>query len=84
MLALAPLGMIGIQPHVGPDDEDGIALAVETVRGAAPMLVSTGVATAKEIGMETLEQRLRHERHINRAVGASYMPLGASATTGAE
>lgn len=33
---LHPLGMIGIQPHFGPDDPVGIAFLLETMRVAAP------------------------------------------------
>jgi hypothetical protein len=81
---LPPLGMIGIQPHFGPDDEVGLAYLVETVRAAVPVIVGTGVATAEEIGMDTFEQRLRDERQINRAVAAAYMLLSAWATTGTQ
>jgi SAM-dependent methyltransferase len=58
---LRPLGMIGVQTHWGPGDEDGLAFLVENYRRLQPLLVGTGVATAEEIGMETLEQRLRDE-----------------------
>ena len=51
---LRPVGKIGVQPHFGPGDEIGIAFLVETMRIAAPVIVGTGVATAEEIGMETL------------------------------
>jgi SAM-dependent methyltransferase len=81
---LRPLGMIGVQPHFGPGDEAGIAHAVELVRAAVPAIVGSGVATAEEIGMETLEQRLRDEQQIYRAVGAIPMLLSAWATTGPE
>jgi SAM-dependent methyltransferase len=81
---LRPLGMIGIQPHHGPGDPVGIAVAVETIRLAAPMIVGTGVATAEEIGLETFEQRLRDELRRASAVIANPMLLGAWATTGPE
>ena len=74
---LRPLGMIGIQPHFGPGDEDGVAYLVENMRGMEPLLVGTGVATAEEIGMETFEQRLRDERQRTQAVGAYPMLLSA-------
>jgi hypothetical protein len=54
------------------------------VRAAEPAIVASGVATAEEIGMKTLEQRLRDEQQINRAVGAIPMLLSAWATTGPE
>jgi SAM-dependent methyltransferase len=79
---LRPVGMIGIQPHFGPADEIGIALLVETMRLAAPLIVGTGVATAEQIGMDTFEQRLRDENQRTQAVGAFPMLLSAWATTG--
>ena len=79
---LRPLGMIGVQPHFGPDDPVGIAFLVEAMRVAEPLIVGTGVATAEEIGMETFEQRLRDEGERSQAVQATYMLLSAWATTG--
>ena len=81
---LRPLGMIGVQPHFGPDDPVGIAFLVEAIRVAAPLIVGTGVATAEEIGMETFEQRLRDEGERSQAVQATYMLLSAWATTSPE
>ena len=81
---LRPLGMIGVQPHFGPGDPVGIAIAVETVRAAVPLIVGTGVATAEEIGIETFEQRMRDEQQRSQAVAATPMLLSAWATTGPE
>jgi len=81
---LRPLGMIGIQPHFGPGDEVGIAFLVESTRVAEPLIVDTGVATAEEIGMETLEQLVRDEGQRTQGVFGIYMLLGAWATTGPE
>ena len=81
---LRPLGMIGVQPHFGPGDEVGIAFLVETMRAAAPLIVGTGVATAEEIGMGTLEQRLTDEGQRSQAVRATPLLLSAWATTGPE
>jgi len=33
---LRPLGMIGVQPHFGPGDPVGLAVAVESLRAAVP------------------------------------------------
>ena len=76
--------MIGIQPHFGPGDEVGIAYLVESMRAAAPLIVGTGVASAEEIGMETLEQQVRDEQRRNQAVVATPMLLSAWATIGLE
>jgi SAM-dependent methyltransferase len=81
---LRPLGMIGVQPHHGPGDPVGIAVSVETIRNAAPLIAGTGVAAAEEIGVETFEQRLTDELRRASAVIANPMLLGAWATTGPE
>jgi len=81
---LRPLGMIGVQPHFGPGDPVGIAVAVEGVRAAVPLIVGTGVATAEEIGMDTFEQRMRDEQQRSQSVAANPMLLSAWATTGLE
>ena len=81
---LNPAGMIGVQPHFGPGDPAGIAVAVENVRAAVPLIVGTGVATAEEIGMDTFEQRMRDEQQRNQTVTANPMLLSAWATTGPE
>lgn len=78
---LRPLGMLGIQPHFGPDDpgaiEGGLAGVIRT---AAPLIERTGVATAEEIGVETFAQRLRDDLRMNQAVLAYPMLLSAWAT----
>ena len=81
---LRPLGMIGIQPHFGPDDPAGVALADGVIRTVAPLIERTGVATAGEIGVETFAHRLRDELQRNSAVLASPILLSAWATTGPE
>jgi SAM-dependent methyltransferase len=79
---LRPLGMIGIQPHFGPDDPVGLAWSTEAMRGFAELIVSTGVATAEQIGLETFEQRLADEQQTYQAVCALPVLYSAWATTG--
>ena len=81
---LRPLGMIGIQQHFGPGDEDYLAYQVQTRRVMEPLWVGTGVATAEEIGVETFEQRLRDEWEMTRVVIAQPTLLSVWATTGPE
>ena len=81
---LRPLGMIGIQPHFGPDDPVGLAWLTEAMRGFAKLIVGTGVATAEEIGIDTFEQRLAAEQHKYQAVFAMPVVYSAWATTGPE
>lgn len=81
---LCPLGMLGIQPHFGPDDPAGVALLAGIIRTAAPLIERTGVATAEEIGVETFAQRLRDELQRSSAVWAHPTLFSAWATTGPE
>ena len=82
---LRPLGMLGIQPHFGPDDPGAITGGLAgVVRTAAPLIERTGVATAEEIGVETFAQRLRDDLRVNQAVFAYPMLLSAWGTTGGE
>jgi SAM-dependent methyltransferase len=81
---LRPLGMVGIQPHMGPGDEVSLAAGVEAVRGLVPVFVGTGVATAEEIGLETWAQRVRDEWEMTRMVNGLPTALGVWATTGPE
>ena len=77
---LRPLGMLGIQPHFGPDDPAAVALTAGIIRTAAPLIERTGVATAEEIGVETFAQRVRDELQMNQAVFAHPILLSAWAT----
>jgi cyclopropane fatty-acyl-phospholipid synthase-like methyltransferase len=77
---LRPLGMIGIQPHFGPDDPAAIAALAGIIRIAAPLIDRTGVATAEEIGADTFAQRLRAEVQENSLVAAHPILLSAWAT----
>jgi SAM-dependent methyltransferase len=79
---LRPLGMIGIQPHFGPDDPIAVELAAALIRTAAPLIELTGVATTKEMSLQTFGQRLRDELQENSAVLAPGILLSAWATTG--
>jgi hypothetical protein len=54
------------------------------MRGIEPVVVGTGVATAEEYGVETLEQRLRDEWERTRSVLGNPMTIGVWATTGPE
>ena len=65
---LRPLGMTGIQPHFGPEDPDGPAMLAGIVRTALPLIERTGVATAAEVGADTLQQRLSDELAAARDV----------------
>jgi SAM-dependent methyltransferase len=58
---LHPQGMIGVQPHFGPDDPHGAAILAGIVRTALPLIERAGVATAADVGADTLQQRISEE-----------------------
>lgn len=79
---LRPLGMIGVQPHFGPDDPAAVALLAGIIRTIAPLIERTGVASAEEIGVDTFAQRLKADQQTNSAVFAHPILLSTWATTG--
>ena len=78
---LRPLGMIGVQPHFGPEDPDGPAILAGIIRTVLPLIERLGVATAAEVGAGTLEQRLSDEFAASAAVFAHPMLVSAWGTT---
>jgi SAM-dependent methyltransferase len=77
---LQPSGMIGVQPHFGPEDPDGAAILAGIVKTALPLIERTGVATAAEVGADTLQQRLSSELATSAAVFAHPMLISAWGT----
>jgi len=67
---LKPAGMTSIQPHFGPADPDGRALLPGIVRTLLPVIESTGVASAAEVDVDTLQRRLGEEFDAAQAVFA--------------
>jgi SAM-dependent methyltransferase len=77
---LHPVGMIGVQPHFGPEDPEGPAILAGIVRTVVPLMERSGVATAAEVGPDTLEQRMSDELRTYRSVFAHPMLMSAWAT----
>jgi protein-L-isoaspartate O-methyltransferase len=67
---LKPAGMTSIQPHFGPADPNGPALLAGIVRTLLPVMETTGVASAAEVNVDTLERRLGEEFDAAQAVFA--------------
>ena len=55
---LSRVSTLGIQAYVPPHDPYGSALLAGVVRSLAPAIVSHGIATAEEMDIATLEQRM--------------------------
>ncbi len=72
--------MIGVQPHFGPEDPDGAAILAGIVRTVLPLIERTGVATAAQVGADTLQQRLSDELAASAAVFAHPMLISAWGT----
>lgn len=79
---LRPLGMVGVQPHFGPDDPAGSATLAGIVGTMLPLIERTGVATAEQVGIETLQARLAEELAAGQAVAAHPMLLSAWGAVG--
>ena len=68
------------QGQDGPDDLDGAAILAGIVRTVLPLIERTGVATAAEVGADTLQQRLSGELAASAAVFAHPMLISAWGT----
>jgi SAM-dependent methyltransferase len=77
---LQPTGMIGVQPLLGPNDPDAAAIIAGTVRTSMPVIERTGVATATEVDVESLQARVSAELAANGAIFAYPMLLSAWGT----
>jgi hypothetical protein len=53
--------MIGLTRISNGEDADGFAFIVESTRSLMPAMEALGIATAADIGIETLQQRLLDE-----------------------
>jgi SAM-dependent methyltransferase len=67
---LTPSGMMAIQPHFGPSDAHGQELLAGIVRTLLPAIEHNRLATANEVDIDTLPERLRDEMEHARAVFA--------------
>jgi SAM-dependent methyltransferase len=75
-LLLAEAGVVGVrsmgtQGYIAPDDPQGPAMLAGVVRSLAPQIVAAGIATAADLGVETLADRLAAAL---RSAGAVMLP----------
>jgi ubiquinone/menaquinone biosynthesis C-methylase UbiE len=68
---LEPVDGLGLQRYYAPDDPTGPRLLAGIVGALASPIVAAGIATASEIGLDTLEARLAVEL---AAAGATMLP----------
>jgi SAM-dependent methyltransferase len=62
------VGTFGIQGYLAPDDPAGPALIAGVVTSLAPTLVAAGIATAEELDLPTLHERIARAVRENGAV----------------
>ena len=65
---LSDVQTFGIQRYLPPDDETGPALLAGVVGSLAPLIVTSGIATEEEVGLDSLRERLAREQQARRAV----------------
>jgi SAM-dependent methyltransferase len=58
----------GVQGYLAPDDPAGPALLAGVVRSLAPQIVAAGIATQRELGLDTLQARIAQELEREGAV----------------
>ena len=65
---LAEVQSFGIQAYVPPDDPRAARLFAGIMRTLAPQMEAAGIATAEELGLDTLQQRLEEAQREAGAV----------------
>jgi hypothetical protein len=56
----------GVQPYLSPRDRTGPALLAGVVRSLAPVIIAHGIATAEQLELATLGQRIAEAlQHAN-------------------
>jgi SAM-dependent methyltransferase len=68
---LRDVGGFGVVGHLAPDDPTGPRLIAGVARSLFPVMTAAGIATADEIGLDTLEGRIAEEM---RSTDAVFMP----------
>ncbi|WP_216320728.1 methyltransferase domain-containing protein [Deinococcus aestuarii] len=68
---LVDVQTFGVQGYLAPDDPRGPALLGGVVRAVAPQIMALGLATAEQIGIETLAERIDA---ATRATGSVVLP----------
>ena len=66
--ALTQVATFGIQPYLSPRDPAGPRLLAGVVRSLTPAIVAHGIATAEQIDLATLEERLAEALRAEDAV----------------
>lgn len=68
---VADVQTFGIQNYLAPEDPRGPAMLSGVIRSLAPAMIAAGIATAEQLGLDTLNERLSAEI---RASGSVVVP----------
>ncbi len=68
---LRDVGGFGVVAYLAPDDPSGPRFIAGVTRSLLPVITAAGIATAEEIGLDTLEGRIGEEM---RSTDAVFMP----------
>jgi SAM-dependent methyltransferase len=74
---LARTATFGLQTYLSPRDPNGPAMLAGVVRSMAPAIIRHGIATEKELGLATFEERLR--KAVQQAGAVLLLPTVAGA-----
>ena len=74
---LRDIATFGVAGYLAPDDPAGPRLLAAVVRSLAPAITAAGIATAEELGLETLEERIAQELRTTDAVFLPPTVVGA-------
>lgn len=80
---LTDVTSFGLQGYRPPGDRDGARMAAGAVRTLLPVIERTGVATAEEVDLDTLEDRIAEDSAAHGAIFKPPTLVGAWARVGA-
>jgi SAM-dependent methyltransferase len=76
-VGLTDIQTFGIQSYLTPDDPLGPALLSGIVTSLAPLIFASGIATAEELALDTLQERLTRELQATHAIALLPAVAGA-------
>jgi SAM-dependent methyltransferase len=81
---LQDIGGFGVVGYLAPDDPTGPRLVTGVARSLAPVITAAGIASAEDLGLDTLEERIAAELRSTDAVFLPPTVVGAWGRVGPE
>ena len=76
----ADVSTFGLVPYLGPRDPTGPILCAGIIRSLAPRILSEGIATEAELGLDTLQERVAEQVAARDATMLTPAVVGAWGT----